>query len=116
MCASKIETTDRFTIDYSFGDIPFWNITYTAFSATEATWSELPNFDKFYFTTGGTIIVPGKDPYDRLLSLTNTKIFEFLETDDFVSLLNNENPNFYNKSSIALNDEYFNNGSAQSII
>ena len=107
--STKDELIERFTIDYSFGDIPFWNTTYTAFSATEATWSELPNFDKFYFTTGGTIIVPGKDPYDRLLSLTNTKIFEFLETDDFVSLLNNENPNFYNKSSIALNDEYFNN-------
>jgi hypothetical protein len=107
--STKNELIERFTIDYSFGDIPFWNTTFTAFSATEATWSDLPNFDKFYFTTGGITIVPGNGPYDRLLALSNTKIFEFLETDDFISLLNNENPNFYNKSSIELNNEYFNN-------
>lgn len=100
---------ERFTIDYTFGDIPFWNTTMTTFEETPATWDQLPNFDKFYITDGGLTIVPSDEPHDRLLMLTNTKIFEFLEKDDFITLLNDINPDFYDKQSILLDGEYFNN-------
>ena len=93
--SNKNDLIERFTIDYSFGDIPFWNTTMTTFDMTSATWDQLPNFDKFYITDGGLTIVPSDEPHDRLLMLTNTKIFEFLEKDDFITLLNDINPDFY---------------------
>jgi hypothetical protein len=97
------------TIDYNLGEIPYWNTTFTAFSATTDTWEQLPDFDQFFFTGTGIHIQSTDENFDRVLVLSNTKIYEFLEENKFVSLLNDTSAEFYGKSEILIQDEFFNN-------
>ena len=69
------------------------------------------NFDTIDITTFAT-----NENFDRLISLTNDRFFEFQEDNDFVSFLNNENPQFIDLKDILIKDDYFNNISFNNLI
>ena len=87
-----------------------WNTIFDRFSAFETEWDDLPDFGKFTIAANGLQIIDSdvKDT-DKLLLWSNKRIFSFNENNNYVSLLNTNRPNFFKKSEIFLNDEYFNN-------
>ena len=104
------QSVERFTIDINFDSVDLWNTVFSKFSAFEVAWDKLPDFDKFTIASNGLEIISSdtsKD--DKLLMWANTRIFSFTEDNNFLSLLNTQNPNFYKKSEIFIKDEYFNN-------
>ncbi|MAK56871.1 MAG: hypothetical protein CML17_13690, partial [Pusillimonas sp.] len=68
------------------------------------------DYDKFTIANNGLEII-GDDTIkdDKLLLWANTRVFSFTEDNNFLSLLNTSNPNFYTKSEIFIKDEFFNN-------
>ena len=106
----KKELINRFTIDLSFDDAVLWNTIFTEWSATNITWDEVPNFDRFFFVNNPAVSVQDNEKnQETILGFANTRTFKFVEKNDEVSLLSNENPNFYKRSEILLEDEMFNN-------
>ena len=80
----------------------------------DINWDAKPggnNFDTIDITTFAT-----DENFDRLISLTNDRFFEFQEDNDFVSFLNNENPQFIDLKNILIKDDYFNNISFNNLI
>jgi len=107
---TQTKNIERFTIDISFDSVSMWNTIFDRFSAFETEWDDLPDFDKFTIAANGLQIIDSdvKDT-DKLLLWSNKRIFSFNENNNYVSLLNTNRPNFFKKSEIFLNDEYFNN-------
>lgn len=104
------ELINRFSIDLSFDDAILWNTLFTEWSATNIKWDEIPNFDRFFFVNNPVVSVKDDDNnQETLLAFANTRTFKFVESNDEVSLLSNENPNFYKRSEILIQDEMFNN-------
>tara|TARA_E500000318_G_scaffold15561_1_gene15821 strand:+ start:5103 stop:6947 length:1845 start_codon:yes stop_codon:yes gene_type:complete len=80
----------------------------------DINWDAKPggnNFDTIDITTFAT-----DENFDRLISLTNDRFFEFQEDNDLVSFLNNENPQFIDLKNILIKDDYFNNISFNNLI
>ncbi len=104
------ENIEKFTIDINFDSVNLWNTVFEKFSAFELPWDEVPDFDKFTLAANGLEII-GSDTKkeDKLLMWSNKRIFSFSEDNNFLSLLNTNRPNFYKRSEILINDEYFNN-------
>jgi len=104
------QSIERFTIDITFDSVNLWNTIFTEFSAFEVKWDELPDYDKFTLAANGLEIV-GSDTSkdDKIFLWANTRVFSFTEDNNFISLLNTTRPNFYKKSEIFIEDEYFNN-------
>ena len=89
----------------------YWKVTSPVI---DTIWDSKPggnNFDTIDITTFAT-----DENFDRLISLTNDRFFEFREDNDFVSFLNNENPQFIDLKDILIKDDYFNNISFNNLI
>ncbi len=104
------QNIERFTIEINFDSLNLWNTVFVKFSAFEVPWDDLPDFDKFTIAANGLEVI-GSDIHkeDKLLMWANKRIFSFTEDNNFLSLLNTNRPNFYKRSEILINDEYFNN-------
>ena len=114
---SQNELIERFTIDVTFDSVSLWNTVFDKFSAYKVEWDDLPDFDIFTLPPGGlNIIGSNVENKDKLLLWTNRRIMSFQEKNDTVSLLNTKTPNFYKKSEIFINDEFFNNISLNSTL
>ena len=114
---SQSELIERFTIDVTFDSVSLWNTVFDKFSAYKVEWDDLPDFDIFTLPPGGlNIIGSNVENKDKLLLWTNRRIMSFQENNDTVSLLNTKTPNFYKKSEIFINDEFFNNISLNSTL
>lgn len=114
---SQNELIERFTIDVTFDSVSLWNTVFDKFSAYKVEWDDLPDFDIFTLPPGGlNIIGSNVENKDKLLLWTNRRIMSFQENNDTVSLLNTKTPNFYKKSEIFINDEFFNNISLNSTL
>jgi hypothetical protein len=107
---TQSKNIERFTIDIQFDSVNLWNTIFEKFSAFYVEWDDLPDFDKFTLASTGLVLI-GNDANksDKLLLWSNKRILSFIENNDRISLLNTKRPNFYTKSEIFLNSEYFNN-------
>ena len=104
------QSIERFTIEINFDSVALWNTVFQKFSAYEVAWDELPDFDKFTIAGTGLDIV-GSDTLneDKLLMWANKRVFSFTEDNNTISLLNTNDTNYYKKSEIFIENEYFNN-------
>jgi len=104
------QSIERFTIEINFDSVALWNTVFQKFSAYEVAWDELPDFDKFTIAGTGLDII-GSDTLneDKLLMWANKRVFSFTEDNNTVSLLNTNDTNYYKKSEIFIDNEYFNN-------
>ena len=104
------QNIERFTIELNFDSVALWNTIFKKFSAYEVAWDDLPDFEKFTIAgTGLDIIGSDNLKEDKLLMWANKRVFSFTEDNNYISLLNTNQPNFYKKSEIFFDDEYFNN-------
>lgn len=105
--SKKIE---RFSIDVQFDAVGLWNTVFEKFSSYEVKWDNLPDFDRFTIGSNGTQII-GSDTNqnDKMLVWSNRRIFSFREQNDKITLLNTTDPNFYRRSEILIESEFFNN-------
>lgn len=105
--SKKIE---RFTIDVQFGAVGLWNTVFRRFSAYEVKWDQLPDFDAFTIAQNGLEVI-GNDnnKEDKLILWSNKRLFSFIEDNDTITMLNKTTPNFYKKSEIFIESEFFNN-------
>ena len=104
------QSIERFTIEINFDSVALLNTVFQKFSAYEVAWDELPDFDKFTIAGTGLDIV-GSDTLneDKLLMWANKRVFSFTEDNNTISLLNTNDTNYYKKSEIFIENEYFNN-------
>jgi hypothetical protein len=107
---SQSKNIEKFTIDIQFDSVMLWNTIFTKFSAYEVAWDDLPDFDVFTLASNGLIVIGNENiDSDKLILWSNRRVFSFTEDSNLITLLNTQRPNFYKKSEIFLNDEYFNN-------
>ena len=101
---------ERFTIELEFDSVALWSTVFAKFSAYEVAWDDLPDFNKFKLAGNGLKII-GSDinQSDKVLLFSNRRIFSFIENNTYISMLNTRRPNFYKKSEVFIQNEYFNN-------
>jgi len=107
---SQSKKIERFSIDVQFDAVGLWNTVFDKFSSYEVKWDNLPDFDRFTIGSNGTQII-GSDTNenDKMIVWSNRRLFSFLEQNDKITLLNTTDPNFYRRSEILIESEFFNN-------
>jgi hypothetical protein len=107
---TQSKNIERFTINIQFDSVMMWNTIFSKFSAYEVAWDDLPDFDVFTIASNGLVVIGNENiDSDKLILWSNRRVFSFNEDNNLITLLNTQRPNFYKKSEIFLNDEYFNN-------
>ena len=107
---SQSKKIEKFSIDVQFDAVGLWNTVFHKFSSYEVKWDNLPDFDRFTIGSNGTQII-GSDTNqnDKMIVWSNRRLFSFREENNKITLLNTTDPNFYRRSEILIESEFFNN-------